>query len=115
MTIQLSDCCKATIDLDKTKERPECYTCSKCGRIIGSPLTHNTREERIKNWLDGYTYTDEYGERVIFRDKVDELLTTAAQEKEEALNYYRNHLFDVHHCNCALTPPKNISSNETTV
>lgn len=45
MTIQLSDCCKATIDLDKTKERPECYTCSKCGRIIGSPLsTHNTRE-----------------------------------------------------------------------
>lgn len=45
MTIQLSDCCKATIDLDKTKERPECYTCSKCGRIIGSPLsTHNTRD-----------------------------------------------------------------------
>jgi hypothetical protein len=38
MTTQLSNCCKATIDLDKTKERPECFTCSKCGRIIGSPL-----------------------------------------------------------------------------
>lgn len=45
MTIQRSDCCKATIDLDKTKERPECYTCSKCGRIIGSPLPQPTMNQ----------------------------------------------------------------------
>lgn len=45
MPKQLSDCCKATIDLDKTKERPECYTCSKCDRIIGSPLPPPTMNQ----------------------------------------------------------------------
>jgi len=58
MTIQLSDCCKATIDLDKTKERPECYTCSKCGRIIGSPIPERTVEEIVEDFTqycnDGY-------------------------------------------------------------
>ena len=38
MTIQLSYCCKAEIALDKNKQRPDCYTCKDCGRVIGSAL-----------------------------------------------------------------------------
>ena len=39
MPIQLSNCCKAPIDFNEKLDRPECFTCIECGRIIGT--THN--------------------------------------------------------------------------
>jgi len=38
MRSQLSDCCKAIINFYPKLERPDCYKCSVCNRVIGSPI-----------------------------------------------------------------------------
>lgn len=76
MTIQLSNCCKAKIDLNKTKERPECYTCSKCGRIIGSPLPPKTNED----WRNKYPLNTFKGET---RAELERLIEEAVAEVVE--------------------------------
>ena len=58
MTKQLSDCCKAEIKLTG-EPRPNAFTCKKCGRIIGTPLTKPITEWRKR--LEELKYRTEIG------------------------------------------------------
>lgn len=52
MTNQLSNCCKAEIYLNENLDRPECFTCSKCWRVIGTPQPNSGEEVVEKLDLD---------------------------------------------------------------
>lgn len=117
MSQQLSDCCKAPINLDSTKERPECYTCSVCGRVIGSPLpdTNHTDsveagwKEKLKHGLlnqscersgDGITAYYRIGQTSTqewLETFIEELLTTLqathSQQVEEAVRKERERIW----------------------
>ena len=103
MTIQLSNCCKATIDLDKTKERPECYTCSKCGRIIGSPLPPKTNEEWVADFDDLFKIVVDVQEGELgtittytggLNERQEQWLRTLLTEKETEKIAYGNTRYD---------------------
>lgn len=93
MNKQLSDCCKAEINLNSKLDRPECYTCSVCSRIIGSPLPNNQPEitvedgfvnlERSKSLfkdLDVRMTTEQWN---IFYRNVEKLLQAERQKRDE--------------------------------
>jgi len=48
---QLSDCCKAEIKLTG-KDRPNAFSCSKCGRIIGTPVTKSQTEGKKRKLIE---------------------------------------------------------------
>ena len=111
MTTQLSNCCKATIDLDKTKDRPECFTCSKCGRIIGSPLPSQQEVEKAisnilicccKNRGDS-EHCKECGKRTV-KAQVREILTSLTEahnkEMEKMASEIYEAVYDNDSCTC---------------
>jgi len=81
MTRQLSDCCKAPIDFYPKLERPECYRCSFCDRVIGSPIPEKSVKEIVEEFSNEW-------ERIIdcsgtVRAGLDDWLTQTLQAERQ--------------------------------
>ena len=91
MTRQLSDCCKAPIDFYPKLERPECYRCSFCDRVIGSPIPEKSVKEIVEELMKHKTYFDtiEGKQGYILSERVKFYLTqtlqTERQKREEVV------------------------------
>lgn len=49
-TLQLSDCCRAEIELTG-RVRPNAFSCEKCGRIIGTPIS-NPEDNQVEDLVE---------------------------------------------------------------
>ena len=82
MNKQLSNCCKAPINFNEKLDRPECYTCIECGRVIGTDLKTNTKDT---NSQDSIHSTEEANQNVdsTIEEMVEELFANLSLEHSD--------------------------------
>lgn len=82
MSKQLSDCCKAGIELTGSPNHHDGFKCEKCGRIIGTPLPG---EKKMKTYLVR-TYSNVKGIQRIKATSPEEAKTIVDAEMKESLD-----------------------------